>query len=397
MGADRSPARYRSIATRLTYRRPVFTAILAQVNFWILTNALLVTISHLVIKAVAATYVEITPPPFLAVLALSAVTAIFYGTALGLIDVWVERHLGMGASLGRRILSKAVLYSMVFVVISIGTLAVFDMVMDDWFARMGMQLSDEARYRWALTFIPTTLVGNLVVSFIKQVNRSFGPGMLVSLLLGRYQKPITEQRIFMFMDLKSSTRHAEELGPERYSAMIRDLFHDIDTQVPQHEAEIYQYVGDEVVFTWNAPALRDKSQCVRFYFAIEAAIAMRAEHYQRAYDRIPTFKAGLHLGEVIAVEIGEIKREIAYHGDTINTAARIQSMCSDMGRPLIISESMLRTCWPETEHPLRTEALGAVILKGKQNHVNIYAVVGGSVGASEMAPMRRASSSITEV
>ncbi|MBK7084351.1 MAG: hypothetical protein IPH53_06675 [Flavobacteriales bacterium] len=87
----------------------MFTAILAQVNFWILTNALLVTISHLVIKAVAATYVEITPPPFLAVLALSAVTAIFYGTALGLIDVWVERHLGMGASLGRRILSKAVL------------------------------------------------------------------------------------------------------------------------------------------------------------------------------------------------------------------------------------------------------------------------------------------------
>lgn len=397
MRSDRSPARYRSVATRLTYRRPFLVAILTQVNFWILANALLVTISHLVMKAVAATYVEIATPPFLPVLALSALTAVFYGTALGLIDVWLEQRLGRGASLGRRIMVKSVLYSVVFVVISIGTLSAFDLVMDDWFARMGMHLSHEARFRWALTFVPTTLVGNVVISFIKQVNRSFGPGMLISLLLGRYQKPIKEERVFMFMDLKSSTRHAEELGPERYSSMIRDLFHDIDTQVPLHEAEIYQYVGDEVVFTWNATALLDKGTCLRFYFAIEEAITLRAEHYQRMYDRIPTFKAGLHVGEVIAVEIGEIKREIAYHGDTINTAARIQSMCGEMGRPLIISEGLLRMCQPEVGPSLRTEELGGVILKGKQNHVNVFAVAGGSITEQELASTRRAPSTITEV
>ena len=225
-------------------------------------------------------------------------------------------------------------------------------------------MTDEARFAWALTFIPTTLAGNFLISFIKQMNRSFGPGVVIALLFGSYQKPVRERRIFLFMDLNDSTTHAENLGPERYSAMIRDLFRDVDSVVPGFEAEVYQHVGDEVVFTWNEPALRDKSKCLLFYFAVRHAITARGAHYRNEYGVMPGFKAGLHVGEVIAVEVGDIKREIAYHGDTINTAARIQATCKELGRSLLASAELVRIRIIDEGSLLHAVPLGSVLLKG---------------------------------
>ena len=57
MGADRSPARYRSIATRLTYRRPVFTAILAQVD----RSSIAVKVGDMVAPGPALVVIEAVP------------------------------------------------------------------------------------------------------------------------------------------------------------------------------------------------------------------------------------------------------------------------------------------------------------------------------------------------
>jgi adenylate cyclase len=39
-----------------------------------------------------------------------------------------------------------------------------------------------------------------------------GPGTLVNLLLGRYHRPVAEDRIFMFLDLNDSTAIAPLRG-----------------------------------------------------------------------------------------------------------------------------------------------------------------------------------------
>ena len=91
----------------------------------------------------------------------------------------------------------------------------------------------------------------LVISFINQVNKKYGPGVLVPLLLGKYRNPQEEERIFMFMDLKSSTTVAEELGHLKYSSFIRDCFMDINQVLLPFNAQVYQYVGDEIVVTWT--------------------------------------------------------------------------------------------------------------------------------------------------
>ena len=93
---------------------------------------------------------------------------------------------------------------------------------------------------------------------------------------------------------------------------------DINQILFHYNAEIYQYVGDEIVVCWRTEeGLRDLS-CVHFFFACEKQFNLRAEYYKQHYGMLPEFKASLHLGKVTAVEIGEIKRDIAYHGDTRN-------------------------------------------------------------------------------
>ena len=52
----------------------------------------------------------------------------------------------------------------------------------------------------------------MLLSFYVQINLLLGEGVLFKFLLGRYRKPLNENRIFMFLDIKSSTTIAENLG-----------------------------------------------------------------------------------------------------------------------------------------------------------------------------------------
>jgi len=192
------------------------------------------------------------------------------------------------------------------------------------------------------------------------------------LLLGKYRNPQEEDRIFMFMDLKSSTSIAEKLGHLKYSSFIRDSFMDINQLLLPFNAAVYQYVGDEIVVTWGVnDGLRNFS-CIRFFFACEKQFLARDQYYTKHYGFLPHFKAGLHMGKVIAVEIGEIKRDIAYHGDTLNTAARIQSVCNEYNKSFLISEYLLEKIG--LNHSFKTEPLGMIQLRGKTTKVGIASV-----------------------
>ncbi|MDH3650787.1 MAG: hypothetical protein OEQ53_13970, partial [Saprospiraceae bacterium] len=87
--------------------------------------------------------------------------------------------------------------------------------------------------------------------FILQVSEKLGQGVLANFLLGKYHRPTEVDRIFMFLDLKSSTSYAEKLGHLRYSELIQDCFYDLTEVVAKHRAQIYQYVGDEAVLIWK--------------------------------------------------------------------------------------------------------------------------------------------------
>jgi len=208
-----------------------------------------------------------------------------------------------------------------------------------------------------------TLLLYSVIIFFRQLDRLLGPGVLVRVLLGRYHRPRREHRVFMFIDLKSSTGIAERLTQEAYYSFVNDFFRDLSLPVLNAGGEIYQYVGDEVVLTWKQKEGTRDANCLRVFFAIDAALASRKQHYLDRYGIVPEYKAGAHLGEVITAEIGDLKKEIVYNGDVLNTAARIQTMCNELGRRFLASKQLMQALVVPTDFTI--EQLGAVSLRGK--------------------------------
>lgn len=227
--------------------------------------------------------------------------------------------------------------------------------------------------REQLILIVYTLVIYILLSFYTQINLLLGEGVLLKFLLGKYRKPTGEHRIFMFLDLKSSTSIAEKLGLEKYYSLLNDFFHEISEPVRSTHAEIYQYVGDEVVFTWKTREGLDNSNCLKIFFMIQEKVYNNRKYYRDKYGDIPTFKAGLHVGEVISAQIGDIKREIVYNGDVLNTSARIQEQCNKFKRELLISGILLNQLNIDNEY--RAEKIDTVKLRGKENSLELFSLM----------------------
>ncbi len=373
--ATRTPEEFKELSRSVVYRHPIRTAILSQIGFWIVANSLLLLTAWQVLYRASFIYPTIIVPPLGVMLTAACTCAVIYGTLLGGVDILLTSWLSGDLPLGLRILIKSVIYTVVLVaVMAVVVTAVRLLVGEDYAEAHGMIAGSKTGYGFLWVIVPYALVCNTLMSALKQIDASFGPGVLPAMLLGRYRRPVREHRVFMFMDLRSSTKYAEQLGHERYSGMIRDLFSSMDEPIRRYDAEVYQYIGDEVVFTWNAEKGTRDHRCLLFFFAIEDIIRARRDHYLSEYGLVPEFKAGLHLGEVTTVEIGTIKREIAYHGDAVNTAARIQGLCNTMERTVLISDDVLRACGELHNVPVRTEDLGSVLLKGKATPTLVHAV-----------------------
>ncbi len=108
-------------------------------------------------------------------------------------------------------------------------------------------LMDSSRAKNSMAWFIVVAITQLLL----QLSSKFGQGSFGNILCGKYNTPKEENRIFMFLDLNSSTSIAERLGDEKYHALLKDFYADITDPVLNNKGEIYQYVGDEVIVAWK--------------------------------------------------------------------------------------------------------------------------------------------------
>lgn len=211
-----------------------------------------------------------------------------------------------------------------------------------------------------------------MTQLILQISYKFGPATFWNIIIGRYQTPKEEKRIFMFLDLNNSTGMAEQLGDESYHSMLKDFFADVTRPIMENRGQIYQYVGDEVIISWHREDGLQDQRCLRCFYDIQLAIRRKKDKYLERYGLVPSFKAGIHCGSVIAGEVGIIKRDITYSGDVLNTTSRVQSMCKQFNVELIASEDLTRDLTPCKAFHIRP--LGPIRLRGKGNEVLLHEI-----------------------
>jgi adenylate cyclase len=212
----------------------------------------------------------------------------------------------------------------------------------------------------------------LVLQFVLMVQTIVGGRVLINLILGRYHKPLREERVFMFLDVSGSTALAERFGGIGAYSMISRFFFDVAQETARYGGETHEYIGDSVVVTWPLERAIKDARCLECYFAICDRMDHKAPLYEREFGLVPMFRAGLHGGAIVAGECGDDKREIVYFGDTINTAARIQEACKDFQRPLLVSGELLRQMNLQPRYtPI---SLGRVKVRGREKEVELFAV-----------------------
>ena len=306
-------------------------------------------------------------------------TAVATGAVIGIASAWFElrliprvlRALTVGGLLLARTFFYVTLCAVVIHVVTMSLLGHFEH--GGWlnYYRSAVYRDFVLGGRFVLALAVLTLA-SFVINFIRQLNRMLGPGTLMNLLLGRYHRPIAEDRIFMFLDLNDSTAIAAELGPLRFNDFKNDFFHDIAEPILETRGQIYQYVGDEAVVTWTTERGLRQGNCLRCVFLVTERIHERKARYLARYGIVPAFKAWLHGGPVVTAEIGDIKKDIVHSGDTVNTAARVEAQCRPLERRVLVSEALLHRC--PVPDDLAVEDMGTHELRGKADAVRLFSV-----------------------
>jgi len=297
---------------------------------------------------------------------------ILFGTATFLINLAVDYTGIHRMSFGKTIIIKTILYflaiAIVFILMAgiILTSGMSPVDANDYFKFYSSNPVPPSLYIAIIVFF---IMSTMLINFIALVSKKFGSGQMLLIFLGRYNTPITENRIFMFLDLKDSTRIAEKLGHIIYSKLLQQCFLDLNKLIPNSGAQIYQYVGDEAVLTWKVRNYNlNFTKPKQLFFAFKKKLEKKTKYYTGKFGFVSKFKAGV----VTVAEIGDLKREVAYRGDVVNTASRLRSACNEFNKELLASEYVIQNIDQSNEYTINE--IGEVNLKGKKNSIKVFSI-----------------------
>lgn len=309
------------------------------------------------------------------IVVFSTFAIFFVGLGVGLLEVIFLDRLFKKYSLGRKVIFKFVFYFLFAHILIFffyplaGAIEIGSSPLD---SRI---LEKFSRFLGSVNFISTMvqLSFSLVVSLLyAAVSDSLGQNVLINFFTGKYHTPKKEERIFMFLDMRDSTTIAERLGHVKYFRLLGMYYQNMSDAIIKSYGEVYQYIGDEVVISWPLNKGLANASCLKCFFDIKISFLKQSEKFKGEFGLTPTFKAGIHMGEVTTGEVGALKKEIIFTGDVLNTTARIQSLCNQFGADLLISEALHTQLGEMPAYEFK--ALGSLKLKGKQSAVDIFQV-----------------------
>jgi adenylate cyclase len=156
-----------------------------------------------------------------------------------------------------------------------------------------------------------------------------GIDTLFHLMVGTYHRPVIEKKVILFLDINDSTGLAEKLGAIRMQSLIGRFLLDVAKPITDHGGEIYLYKGDGLIALWNWPEAIGKNRMLPAVDAMFARIGREEGEYRRHYGVAPTFRVGIHGGDVVVSEQGDTKRSMGLYGMTINIASRMEEAAEE--------------------------------------------------------------------
>jgi adenylate cyclase len=300
------------------------------------------------------------------------ISGLITGLLIGTMEILYFNTLFIQKSFSKKIIYKSIIYLGINILFLLITSLIINSLTTG-FDKRAWENIWTSFFTYSFWSIEIYIAAVIVISqFYTEVSESIGQGVLANFFTGKYHTPIQEERIYMFLDMKSSTTIAENLGHVKYFEMLREYYFDLSDSIVKYSGEIYQYVGDEIIVSWKHKSALENNNCIQCFFAMKEAIRRQARKYNEKFGLLPEFKAGFHLGKVTTGEIGVIKKNIIFTGDVLNTTARIQGLCNIYKVDILISGDLITEL--DILSQFKIKNLGEVELRGRDEKIELFTI-----------------------
>ena len=273
---------------------------------------------------------------------------------------------------------------------------------------IGLSAYSAFLYRWWIPFAPPALAfvlsAALVTAYLTSLERK-QRSLLMQIFSKHVSKEVAEslwrqreqflrngrprsQKLVMtafFSDLRGFTTVSEKMDPQDLMDWLNIYMEKMTGIIMARGGIIDDFAGDGIKANFGLPLpeqdesviRRDALSAVRSALDMESAMHQLNAHWREKGLPEVGMRIGIYTGPAVAGALGGLQRmKYTTVGDTINIASRLESYDKDLGKEalcrVLIGESTLRYLGPG----FRTERIGEVSLKGKEEKITIYRVLG---------------------
>ncbi len=176
----------------------------------------------------------------------------------------------------------------------------------------------------------------------------------------------------LFVDIRGFTPLSESMEPEQVVAILNEYLALTTKSILDNRGTLDKFIGDATMAVFNAPF--DLEDYV--YAAVSAAWDIKTgsrelgERLYREFGKQVGFGVGVNCGPAVVGNIGcEFRMDYTAIGDTVNTAARLESNAK--AEEILISEYV----YEKLKDRIETEPVGEIPLKGKSTKIMVYRVL----------------------
>jgi adenylate cyclase len=179
--------------------------------------------------------------------------------------------------------------------------------------------------------------------------------------------------VVMFSDIRGFTSLSEQVSPEQLFGQLNEYFTAMVKIIFNHKGTLDKFIGDAILAHWGA--LDDGTDSAFSSNALTATQEMTTEleklneGWKAKNQPVLQIGIGLHIGEVLAGEIGSEQRtEFGVIGDAVNLASRLEGMTKAFTCPWLASGQFIEA----TGSKDRLRRIATVRVKGREEPVELW-------------------------
>ena len=184
----------------------------------------------------------------------------------------------------------------------------------------------------------------------------------------------------MFTDLRGFTAFSENRSPELVIDALNRYFDETSDAILEHGGTLVAYRGDGFLAAFGAP-IEVEDHADRALATARDMVDVRLPRFNEwlrsnGLGEGVAMGVGLNSGPFMSGNVGSLRRlEYTVHGDTVNTASRIEGLTKTLAGPILLSEST-RAALLRPPGDLRP--VGEVEVRGRQSAVALWTVASSS-------------------